>query len=111
MAAFSEAQIAALDSPHTHFKPNYSSIIQLLKASETMMVHWGVVWLKIYAVRGVWTHPRWSHYYMGSESSAQRHRSPWDSVNGNLISSTGGGKDISLCQVLIRQLDLILLEK
>lgn len=55
MAAFSEAQIPGMDSPHTHFKPNYSSIIQLLKASETVMVHWGVVQLKIYAVRGVWT--------------------------------------------------------
>lgn len=48
---------------------------------------------------------------MGSESSAQRHRSPWDRANGNLISSMGDGKGISLCQVLIRQLDLILLEK
>lgn len=46
-----------------------------------------------------------------SESPAQRHQFLWDHANGNLILSTGDGKDISLCQVLIRQFDLILLEK
>jgi hypothetical protein len=49
-SSLSEAHILAMNSPHTYFKLNYSSIIQLLKASTTVMVHWGLFQFKIYTV-------------------------------------------------------------
>lgn len=49
--AFSEAQIPSIASPQTHFKLNYSSIIQLLKTRKTVMVHQDLFWFKTHAVQ------------------------------------------------------------
>lgn len=49
--AFSEALIPAMDSPHTHFKLNDSSIIRLLKTSKTVMVHLGLFWFKTQTIQ------------------------------------------------------------
>lgn len=58
-SAFSGAWFPTEDSPCTHFTLNWSSIIQLLKPSRAVMVHWGLFWFKIHPHSPSPCHPKW----------------------------------------------------